>query len=96
MKLKNVMNIVTKTINSIRSSALSHRQFKNLCREFGSEFHDVSYYCEVRFLSCGFALERFLGLLEEIATFLEGKGKPVAELRDAEFIRDFAFLSDMC
>ena len=37
-----------------------------------------------------------MGLLEEIATFLEGKGKPVAELRDAEFIRDLAFLSDMC
>lgn len=96
IKLKNVMEIVIKVINSIRSSALSHRQFKSLCDDFGSIFSDVSYYCEVRWLSRGLALERFFCLLEEIATFMELKGKPVPQLRDDHFALDLAFLADMC
>jgi len=96
VKLRNVMETVVKTINSIKSSALSHRQFKALCEDFGGDFADISYYCEVRWLSRGKALFIFFNLLDEIDVFMKIKGKPVPQLTEDQFIIDLAFLVDMC
>ena len=70
------MNVVVKTINFIRSRSLNHRQFKAFLNEISAEYDDVTYYCEVRWLSKGKMLKRFYELINEI------KEKPLSKLSD--------------
>uniref|UniRef100_A0A8P4KFQ5 SPIN-DOC-like zinc-finger domain-containing protein n=1 Tax=Dicentrarchus labrax TaxID=13489 RepID=A0A8P4KFQ5_DICLA len=58
--LKNVMQDVVVIVNNIRSKALSHRQFKALLDEMDAQYGDVLYHQEVRWLSRGKVLRRFL------------------------------------
>ncbi|KAE9527235.1 hypothetical protein AGLY_012933 [Aphis glycines] len=44
MNLEHVMNIVTKTVNFIRSHGLKHRQFIEFLNEIESEYKDVLYH----------------------------------------------------
>ena len=53
------------------------------------------YYCEVRWLSKGKMLKRFYDLRDEIATFMDMKGKIIPELSDNNWVRDLAFLVDL-
>ncbi|KAF0759662.1 general transcription factor II-I repeat domain-containing protein 2B-like [Aphis craccivora] len=48
MNLEHVMNIVTKTVNFIRSHGLKHRQFIEFLNEIESEHKDVLYHNQVR------------------------------------------------
>lgn len=95
MQMKNVMNIVVPTINFIRSRALNHRQFKEFLELLESEYGDVIYYSEVRFLSKAKVLQRFYDLLEEIKLFMDMKNKPVEELNNEAWISDLAFMVDI-
>ena len=95
LKMENVMSFVTKTVNFIRSKGLRHRQFQDLLRSLEADFKDVPYYCEIRWLSRGKVLERIFKLKDEIQQFMEGKGNPIAEFNDAEWISDLAFLADI-
>ena len=95
LKMENVMSVVTKTVNFIRSKGLRHRQFQDLLRSLEADFEDVPYYCEIRWLSRGKVLERIFKLKDEIQQFMEGKGNPIAEFNDAEWICDLAFLADI-
>jgi len=56
---KDVMDVVVKTVNYIRSHGLNHRQFKELLRDLEEEFSDIPYHTEVRFLSKGKVCHRF-------------------------------------
>ena len=94
--LKGVMNVVVKTINFIEARALNNRQFKTLLEDFDEDFDDLTYYCEVRWLSRSHALERFFRLREVIGIFMQSKEKPVPELEDVQWVQDLAFLADMC
>ncbi|KAJ8030665.1 General transcription factor II-I repeat domain-containing protein 2A [Holothuria leucospilota] len=60
--LKNVMNVVVKTVNLIRSKGLNHKQFQELLRETEGPYGDLLYHCEVRWLSQGDMLERVYDL----------------------------------
>ena len=62
LKMENVMSVVTKTVNFIRSKGLHHRQFQDLLRSLEADFEDVPYYCEIRWRNCGKVLKRFLNL----------------------------------
>lgn len=95
IRLQNVMNVVVKTINFIRSRGLNHRQFKAFLDEISAEYNDVTYYCEVRWLSKGKMLKRFYELRNEIADFMKIKDKPLSELSDPKWICDLAFLVDL-
>ena len=95
LKMENVMPVVTKMVNFIRSKGIRHRQFQNLLRSLEADFEDVLYYCEIRWLSRGKVLKRIFELKDEIQQFMEGKGYPVAEFNDAEWICDLAFLVDI-
>ena len=95
LKMENVMSVVTKAVNFIRSKGLRHRQFQDLLRSLEAGFEDVPYYCEIRWLSRGKVLERIFKFKDEIQQFMEGKGNPVAEFNDAEWICDLAFLVDI-
>ncbi|XP_026326221.1 general transcription factor II-I repeat domain-containing protein 2-like [Hyposmocoma kahamanoa] len=95
IRLQHVMDVVVKTINFIRSRGLNHRQFKGFLDEISAEYNDVTYYCEVRWLSKGKMLKRFYELRNEIADFMKIKDKPLSELSDPKWICDLAFLVDL-
>ena len=76
----------------VRARCLNHRQF--VC------FFTVDYipaglpcHTEVRWLSQGAVLKRFIEIRKEIAESMEKKGRPVNELIFQEWLRDVAFLS---
>jgi hypothetical protein len=60
------MNVVTKIINSIRSVSLKHRPFKALLEGVESEHSDLILHTEVRWLSMGKVVSRFLELIPQI------------------------------
>ena len=93
IQLNNVMSVVVKTTNTIRSKGLNHRQFKQFLEECESEYGDLPYHCEVGWLSRGKLLDRFFELREDITMFLEMQDKPVSELSDINWICDLAFLA---
>jgi hypothetical protein len=68
------MEVVVASINFIKSCALKHRQFKEHLADIFSEYEDVSYYCEVRWLSKGQTLKRPYDLKQVIADFMYIKG----------------------
>ena len=56
----------------------------NLLNQTESQYSDLLYFCEVRWLSRGAMLERVFDLREEISLFLEEKNVSAAESRDTE------------
>ncbi|KAK3519988.1 hypothetical protein QTP70_010128 [Hemibagrus guttatus] len=94
LKMDNVMEVVVRTVNFIRSRGLNHRQFDSLLREKDHNY-GLSYHTEVRWLSRGAVLRRFFDLREEIKQFMERKGKPVLEFQSTEWMQDFAFMVDV-
>lgn len=69
LDLADVMQIVSRTVNYMRSHALKHRQFKNFLADVESEYPDLPYHCKVRWLSRGKVLKRFLELCAILLTF---------------------------
>ena len=63
--------------------------------ECGSEYADMPYHSEVRWLSRGKVLNRCFKLHEEICQFLESKGTDTAELRKQKFLCELAFICDI-
>ncbi|KAI6655775.1 General transcription factor II-I repeat domain-containing protein 2B-like isoform X1 [Oopsacas minuta] len=95
LRMQGVMEIVVKTVNFIRARGLNHRQFRKLLDEMDSQYGDLLYYTEVRWLSRGAMLRRFYELKEEVFHFMEEKGKPVFHLNDPLWLCDLAFLVDI-
>ena len=93
--MRKVMDVVVKTVNFIRSWGLTHRQFKSFLADMDSEYGELLYHTEIRWLSRGNVLKRFFALRNDIASFLEMKNKAVPLLADATFQCDLAFLTDI-
>ena len=93
--LNSVMTVVVRIVNVIRSHALRHRQFQQFLEDINSDYSDVSYYCQVRWLSRGNMLNRFFHLRSEIKTFLETQNLQTPELSSEDWICDLAFLVDL-
>ncbi|KAI4896999.1 hypothetical protein NFI96_008864 [Prochilodus magdalenae] len=92
---EHVMTPVVKIINSIRSRAKQHRTFKVLLEELSAEYGDLLPHTEIRWLSRGRILQRFLSLLGEIKEFMQSRGEDTVLLEDTEWILDLAFLTDI-
>ena len=88
LSMNHVMNVVKiKIVNYIRSHALQHRQFKEaFLSELSSEYGDIVYFTNVRWLSHGKCLKRFFNLWEEIDMFMNEKQESVPELRDDDWL----------
>jgi hypothetical protein len=95
MNLESVMNIVVSTVNFIRKSALNHRKFQQFLLEVEAEYGDMLYHTEIRWLSRGNLIKRFLELRHEIEIFLTEKQKFHEKLSDREWLWDLAFLADI-
>ncbi|GFG37019.1 hypothetical protein Cfor_05725 [Coptotermes formosanus] len=95
LKAESVIRVVVNVVNSILSKGLNHREFQDFLHNLETEFRDVVYYSEVRWLSRGKTLKRMFDLKEGGQTFAEGKGKRVAEFNDDEWTCDFAFIVDI-
>ncbi|XP_042589393.1 general transcription factor II-I repeat domain-containing protein 2-like [Cyprinus carpio] len=94
-RFDNVMPVVVKCINHIRSRGLKHQQFRAFLEEIESEYEDVLYFTEVRWLSRGNVLKRFFELRAEVKAFMEKDGMAVPLLSDSKWLMDFAFLVDI-
>lgn len=66
LKFDNVMSMVVKCINQIRSRGLKHRRFRAFLEEMESEDGDVLDFTEVRWLSRGNVLKRVFELRAEV------------------------------
>ncbi|XP_050519731.1 general transcription factor II-I repeat domain-containing protein 2-like [Daktulosphaira vitifoliae] len=95
LEMDHVMNVVRDIVNFIRSRGLNHRQFQAFLEEVGSEFSDVLYHNQIRWLSRAQVLSRFFNLLAEIEIFMTEKGKIFVQLSDSLWLWDLAFLTDI-
>ncbi|CAK6436213.1 unnamed protein product [Pipistrellus nathusii] len=95
LRLNSVMSTVVSCINFVKSRGLNSRQFKELLNDLHSEYGDLVYNCEVRWLSHRNMLLRFYELRDEVRQFMEMKGKPVRELIDSKWLCDLAFMVDI-
>lgn len=93
--LGDVVRDVIRIINCIRSKALSHRQFRALLEEVDSQYKDVLYHQEVRWLSRGKVLKRFFELRNAIAEFLINKNSDTQVPSDDKWFCDVAFMVDI-
>ena len=90
-----VMTLVVKLVNSIRAKALQHRLFKSLLDELDASYGDLLVHADVRWLSRGKVLQRFVDLLPEIKTFLSARNEEHKELSDDAWLLDLGFLTDL-
>ena len=85
LEMEHVMSTIKPVVYFIRAKGLNHQQFKSILEELDSEYRDVSYHTEVRWLSRGKVLNRCFEIHEEICQFMESKAKDTTELRDKSF-----------
>ena len=95
LQVEHVMSTLKPVVYFIRAKGLNHQQFKYFLKELDSEYKDVPYHTEVRWLSRGKVLNRCFEIREEICQFMESKAKDTTELRDKKFLCELAFLSDI-
>ena len=93
--MKEVMDVVDKTINFIRSRGLNHRQFTSFLADIDSEYGELLHHTAVTWLSRGNVFKRFFALRDEIASFMKMQNKSVPLLIDSTFHCNLAFLRDI-
>ena len=95
LQMEHVMSTIKPVVYFIRAKGLNHLQFKSFLEKLDSEYRDMSYHTEVRWLSRGKVLNRCFEIREEICQFMESKVKDTTELKDKKFLCELAFLSDI-
>lgn len=100
-ELKEVMEKTMKIINHIRgTSSTQHRLFRKFVLESQASHDDLLLHNDVRWLSKGKALERFVELRAQVVDFLkQSKSKAAADhlriLQDMGYMCNVAFLTDI-
>ncbi|KAK1331663.1 hypothetical protein QTO34_009635 [Cnephaeus nilssonii] len=93
--MESVLTSIKKIINFIRSQSLNQRQFSAFLSELDSEYSCLSYYTEVRWLSCSKVLKQFWDLKEEICQFLITKNQDSSLFFDTIWLQDLSFMIDI-
>ncbi|MBN3290676.1 SCND3 protein, partial [Polypterus senegalus] len=100
-ELKEVMEKTMKIINHIRgTSSTQHRLFRKFVLESQASHDDLLLHNDVRWLSKGKALERFVELRAQVVDFLkQSKSKAAADhlriMQDTLYMCNVAFLTDI-
>ncbi|GFW78286.1 general transcription factor II-I repeat domain-containing protein 2 [Trichonephila clavipes] len=94
INFNHIMSIVTKIINSIKAKATQHRLFKLFLENENIEFKDLLLHTEVRWLTRGKVLERFINLLPQVKEFFASRNE-VYELENKNWLSDLEFLVDI-
>ena len=91
------MTTVTAIVILIRAKALNNRQFVGFLEEIETEYGDLILHSEVRWLSRGKVLDRFIDLLPHINNFFNSKHINIYDeyLCDIDWVRDLAFPTDI-
>ena len=71
--LSDTADVVTKTINFIKTRPSKSRIFQKLCAQMNTEHQSLLFYCSSRCLSLGKSFERVYQLVDELQTFLQQK-----------------------
>ncbi|XP_075225727.1 general transcription factor II-I repeat domain-containing protein 2-like [Lycorma delicatula] len=95
IKMENVSSYIKNVINFIRSPGLNQRQFTAFLSELDSTYSGLSYYSEVRWLSCSKVLKQFWDLKEEICKFLQTKNQDTSLFSDQILLQDLSFMVDI-
>ena len=98
MDFKHVVDPVVQAVNVIRSKGLNHRQFRDFLQDIHSDFSDVLYHTNVRWLSLGNVLKRVWELKEEIVMFFEMTNIVCdfsTKAQNTEWMSDFVFATDI-
>uniref|UniRef100_A0A5S6QEN2 DUF4371 domain-containing protein n=1 Tax=Trichuris muris TaxID=70415 RepID=A0A5S6QEN2_TRIMR len=73
LRLNHSLSLVIQVINFITSHALQNRLFCQVCEENGEDFDTLLLHTEVRWLSKGNCLQRFVALWDSIVAFMSDK-----------------------
>ena len=92
--LDDVLKDVTKMVNYIMTRALNFRQFQALLHEVKAQYNTLLMYNNVRWLSRGRVLERFVSCLDEIRLFMNEKGQDYPQLSDMVWLNKLMFFTD--
>ncbi|XP_071041390.1 general transcription factor II-I repeat domain-containing protein 2-like [Parasteatoda tepidariorum] len=74
---------------------MQHRLFKLLLEDEDVQFTDFLLHTEVRWLSRGKILERFIMLLPQIKEFIASRGEFYEQLENKDWLIDLGFLTDI-
>jgi hypothetical protein len=96
MQYENILKLVTKIVNFINARALNKRQFSLLLEDVNSIHKGLVMYNNVRWLSRGNLLERFVECLHEIRLFLSENQKNYTEITDINWLCNLMFFTDFC
>jgi len=69
LDIKHVVDPVVQAMNVIRSRGLNHRQFQDFLHDIDSNFSDVLYHTNVKWLSLGNVLKRVWELKRDFHVF---------------------------
>ena len=83
LKFDHVMLVVIYVVNYLRTRKLNNRLFKSFLEEADSEYCDVVYHTDVKWLSRANVLQRFIALKPKISKFLETEPKKFSEQNDS-------------
>ncbi|GFV51598.1 general transcription factor II-I repeat domain-containing protein 2 [Trichonephila clavipes] len=95
LNVRHGMGICMKIVNSIRGRSLQRRMFRAYLEENESDYGELLYNADVRWLSRSIFLQRFRDLPQEVKDFLESKDETYIELSDKIWLMDLAFVVDI-
>ena len=95
-ELQKVMQTVTKVVNCISARALHKRQFEVLLNEVESVHKGLKMYNNVRWLSRGLVLKRFVECFNKIKIFLKDQDIFYQEMFDFKWVSNLMFFADFC
>jgi hypothetical protein len=93
--MNHVTDIVIKSVDFIRDSALNHSEFVAVLENVENEHGEIIYHTTLRWLNWGFVLKQFSDLLNEIKLFTEKMGRNIKQVNDERWITDLPILQDM-
>lgn len=97
LEFDHVFKVVFLLVNYIRSRGLKHRMFQAFLEENDAEYEDLPYHTDVRWLSRGKVLSRFISLKNHLIDFLKSQNdlKKFPEIMEIGWNQDLYFLSDI-